>query len=333
MVENKKRKFWYISIVVIISFTLILYMIEFLTVKPVFNITSFSLNYVISLPFLLLSLIINSCVGIIANRTISRKQPVFVRIIVNGVLAVLVAGILVIIGNLPFISDMAEFVKTVAFWKSVVAMTLLNIILLAAVVDYMIQAVANRNLQKENAILQYRQLKSQINPHFLFNSLNVLVSTINKDRDAAVEYTKKLSAVYRYVLTQDLQDTVTLKEEMDFIDNYTGILRARFDKGLEFRFDINPDDMLKSIPPMSLQLLIENAVKHNAVLPDDPLVINISTAHSFLIVSNNLKPRVSCNNGIGIGLKNLSKKYEIIAGTDISVLKDSNTFTVKLPLL
>ena len=93
MVENKKRKFWYISIVVIISFTLILYMIEFLTVKPVFNITSFSLNYVISLPFLLLSLIINSCVGIIANRTISRKQPVFVRIIVNGVLAVLVAGI------------------------------------------------------------------------------------------------------------------------------------------------------------------------------------------------------------------------------------------------
>lgn len=187
--ENKKRKFWYISIVVIISFTLILYMIEFLTVKPVFNITSFSLNYVISLPFLLLSLIINSCVGIIANRTISRKQPVFVRIIVNGVLAVLVAGILVIIGNLPFISDMAEFVKTVAFWKSVVAMTLLNIILLAAV-DYMIQAVANRNLQKENAILQYRQLKSQINPHFLFNSLNVLVSTINKDRDAAVEYTK-----------------------------------------------------------------------------------------------------------------------------------------------
>lgn len=190
MVENKKRKFWYISIVVIISFTLILYMIEFLTVKPVFNITSFSLNYVISLPFLLLSLIINSCVGIIANRTISRKQPVFVRIIVNGVLAVLVAGILVIIGNLPFISDMAEFVKTVAFWKSVVAMTLLNIILLAAV-DYMIQAVANRNLQKENAILQYRLLKSQINPHFLFNSLNVLVSTINKDRDAAVEYTKK----------------------------------------------------------------------------------------------------------------------------------------------
>lgn len=332
IVENKKRKIWYISIVVIISFTLILYLIEFLTVKPVFDITKFSLNYVISLPFMLLSLIMNSCVGVIISRTISRKQPVFVRIVVNSVLAVLVAVMLVIIGNLPFISDMAGFVKTIAFWKSVAAMTLLNVILIAAV-DYMMQMVANRNLQKENAILQYRQLKSQINPHFLFNSLNVLVSTINKDRDTAVEYTKKLSAVYRYVLTQDLQDTVTLKEEMDFIDNYIGILRARFDKGLEFRFDINPDDMPKFIPPMSLQLLIENAVKHNAVLPDDPLVINILTDHCILIVSNNLKPRVSCNPGIGIGLKNLSKKYEIIAGTDISVLKDSNTFTVKLPLL
>lgn len=332
IVENKKRKIWYISIVVIISFTQILYLIEFLTVKPVFDITKFSLNYVISLPFMLLSLIMNSCVGVIISRTISRKQPVFVRIVVNGVLAVLIAVMLVIIGNLPFISDMAGFVKTIAFWKSVAAMTLLNVILIAAV-DDMMQMVANRNLQKENAILQYRQLKSQINPHFLFNSLNVLVSTINKDRDAAVEYTKKLSAVYRYVLTQDLQDTVTLKEEIDFIDNYIGILRVRFDKGLEFRFDINPDDMPKSIPPMSLQLLIENAVKHNAVLPDDSLVINILTEHSFLIVSNNLKPRVSCNPGIGIGLKNLSKKYEIIAGTDISVLKDSNTFTVKLPLL
>ena len=332
IVENKKRKIWYISIVVIISFTQILYLIEFLTVKPVFDITKFRLNYVISLPFMLLSLIMNSCVGVIISRTISRKQPVFVRIVVNGVLAVLIAVMLVIIGNLPFISDMAGFVKTIAFWKSVAAMTLLNVILIAAV-DYMMQMVANRNLQKENAILQYRQLKSQINPHFLFNSLNVLVSTINKDRDAAVEYTKKLSAVYRYVLTQDLQDTVTLKEEIDFIDNYIGILRVRFDKGLEFRFDINPDDMPKSIPPMSLQLLIENAVKHNAVLPDDSLVINILTEHSFLIVSNNLKPRVSCNPGIGIGLKNLSKKYEIIAGTDISVLKDSNTFTVKLPLL
>lgn len=191
----------------------------------------------------------------------------------------------------------------------------------------------NRNLQKENAILQYRQLKSQINPHFLFNSLNVLISTINKDQEAAVKYTKKLSAVYRYVLTQDLQDTVTVMEEMHFINNYIDILRSRFNKGLEVKINITSEDMLRSIPPMSLQLLVENAVKHNSLLPDDPLVINISTNHSSLIVSNNLKPRMSHPGESGIGLKNLSKKYKLIAGTDISVLKENNTFTVKLPLL
>lgn len=109
--DNKKRKYWYISIVVIISFTLILYIIELLTAIPIFNIMSFNLNYVISLPFILLSLIINSCVGIIINRTISRKQPVFMRIVVNSALSVLVAVILVIIGNFPFISDMIGFVK------------------------------------------------------------------------------------------------------------------------------------------------------------------------------------------------------------------------------
>ncbi len=324
IVENKKRKIWYISIVVIISFTLILYLIEFLTVKPVFDINISSIH-VVEPDYEFLCWGYNQQ-NYIPKTTCLREDSRKWRACGTG------SSDARYNRKSTFHIRYGGFVKTIAFWKSVAAMTLLNVILIAAV-DYMMQMVANRNLQKENAILQYRQLKSQITPHFLFNSLNVLVSTINKDRDTAVEYTKKLSAVYRYVLTQDLQDTVTLKEEMDFIDNYIGILRARFDKGLEFRFDINPDDMPKFIPPMSLQLLIENAVKHNAVLPDDPLVINILTDHCILIVSNNLKPRVSCNPGIGIGLKNLSKKYEIIAGTDISVLKDSNTFTVKLPLL
>lgn len=327
---SRKRK--YIGIIVIVSFTVILYMIELLTSKPIFDVASFSLNYVISLPFILLSVVINSGIAVIMNKPLFQKQNIFARIIISGILVVMVAGFLVVVGNLPFISDMGEYVQTVLFWKSVAAATLLNIFLLSAV-EYIMQTIITRNLQKENVILQYKQLKSQINPHFLFNSLNVLIGMINKDQDIAVKYTKKLSAVYRYVLTQDLQDTVTLREELDFIDNYISILQSRFNKGLEFRFDINSDDIHKSVPPMSLQLLIENAVKHNAVLPDDPLVINISTDHFNLIVSNNLKPRMSCNDGFGIGLKNLSKKYAIIAGLDISVFKDSNTFTVKLPLL
>lgn len=327
-----KKKYIYAAVSGIIVFTVILYLIELLRSEPVFDVTSFSLNYVVSLPFILLSILINSGIAIMLNKPVFRRQKILIRISMGCLFAVLAAALLVIVGNLPFITDISGFVGTLSFWKSVAATTLLNAILLVAI-DYIIQAMANRNLQKENAVLQYRQLKNQINPHFLFNSLNVLVSIINKDPEAAVKYTRKLSTVYRYVLTQDQQDTVTVKEELDFIGNYIDVLRTRFNEGLEFRFGIAPEDMSKSVPPMSLQLLIENAVKHNSVMPDDPLIIDISTDHSSLIVSNNLKPRMSCNDEVGTGLENLSRKYAIISGTDISVCKDRDRFTVKLPLL
>ena len=323
----------FISIAVMISaFALILYVIELLTSEPVFDIRSFSLNYVISLPFILFSIIINCSVAAIMNRPALRKTSMPAKIAVEGISAVIIAVFLVIAGNLPFISDMKGFILSSSFLKSVAAATLINIFILVPV-EFLIQAGINRNLQKENAVLRYRQLKSQINPHFLFNSLNALVSLINNDRDLAVQYTKKLSAVYRYVLTQDQQDTATVRDEAGFIGNYSDILRTRFSQGLEFRFDIRPSDMDRAVPPMSLQLLVENAVKHNAVSSGQPLVIRISTDGEYLCVSNNINPRLSSSSGTGIGLENLSRKYAILAGRDITVMHDNNTFTVKLPLL
>lgn len=329
--ENRKIIYWYIGITVI-AFAVILYLIELLTSKPVFNVASFSLNYAVSFSFILLSVIINCGIAAIMSKPIFQERSVPIKIVMAVVMIVLVAIILVILGNLPFIPDIAGYIRTASFWKSVAATTLINLVILAAI-RFVRQAIINRNLQKEIAVMQYRQLKDQINPHFLFNSLNVLVSLINKDQAMAVKYTKELSAVYRYVLTQDMQDTVTVEEEIKFINNYIEILKARFNAGLEFRFDIKPNDMSKSIPPMSLQLLIENAVKHNAVMPDNPLIISISTDGKDLCVSNNLIPRMSHSEGTGIGLKNLSKKYALLAKSDISVCKDSDSFTVKLPLL
>lgn len=314
------------------AFAVILYVIELLTSEPVFGVTSFSLNYVLTLPFLLLSIIIDIGMAVLMNRPAMRKRSVGLRLLAEGVLVAIVSGILVVVVNLPFISDMGGYVLSVPFWKSVYAAILINIFILAAA-EFVIQTGINRQLQKENAVLKYRQLKSQINPHFLFNSLNVLVSLINKDSGLAVKYTKKLSAVYRYVLTRDEQDTVTVGEEVEFIGNYISILKTRFDAGLEFRFDIRPADMSRSVPPMSLQLLVENAVKHNAVSPENPLMINISSDGNCLCVSNGISPRLSRSEGTGVGLKNLSNKYAILAGRDISVSDDGNVFSVKLPLL
>ena len=330
---RKKAKSVYLVLIVVMAvFAVGIYMIELLRSEPVFDIASFSLDYEVSVPFILLSVIANVAIAVAMNSPLFMKLNAFMRLAMEILMAVLTAGLLVAVVNLPFISGLAEYVRTVTFWKSVAAAALINIFILSAA-EFAIQAIANRNLQKENAVLKYRQLKSQINPHFLFNSLNVLSGLINKDQEAAVKYTKKLSAVYRYVLAQDSHDTVTVKEETDFIGNYICILQTRFDKGLEFVFDIRPEDMHKFVPPMSLQLLIENAVKHNAVLPDSPLVVNIYTDGLNLCVSNNLKPRISSGEGTGIGLRNLSMKYAILAGTDISVYRDSDALTVKLPLL
>ena len=332
MMNNRRRIYWYIGIGTAVTFTAIVYTVELLTAEPVFSITSFSLNYAVSFPFILLSVVINCGTAALLHRPALKKRSVALRIAFGGMSAVVVAVLLVIVGNLPFIPDMTGYVRTVAFWRSVGATTLINVIILASA-ELMVQAVINRNLQNENAVLQYRQLKSQINPHFLFNSLNVLVSLINKDREAAVKYTKKLSAVYRYVLTQDCQDTVTVREEMDFIGNYIGILKTRFSEGLEFRCAVRDEDMTKSVPPMSLQLLIENAVKHNAVMPENPLVISVASDGKYLSVANSIRPRMSRSEGTGIGLKNLSEKYEILAQRDICIAKDDDSFTVKLPLL
>lgn len=323
----------YIGIVAALAaLALVLYAVELHTSEPVFY-RSFSLSYAISLPFMLFSIIIDCSVALVMNGRRLRRSGPAVRTAVEVAAAVLVAALMVVVGNLPFVGDMQGYVRSAGFLRSVAAASLMNVFILATA-EFLIQTGMNRRLQKENAVMQYRQLKSQMNPHFLFNSLNVLVSLINnRDREVAARYTRELSAVYRYVLTRNSRDTVTVGEETEFISRYIGILKARFGDGLCFCFDIRPDDMQKAVPPMSLQLLIENAVKHNSVSPESPLVINISSDGSCLCVSNNVNPRLSCAEGTGTGLANLSEKYEMLTGRDISVDDDGAVFSVRLPLI
>lgn len=257
---GKRKRPWHpTAIAMLIIFSIILYLIELLTSRPIFNLTRFSLNYVISLPFILLSIITVALITIGINRPKLQKWNAYLKITLEGISTILVAGIMVIVGNLPFIDDIVGYVTSGLYWKSVAAATLINILILVTF-EFFIQTSISRRLQHENAILQYRQLKSQINPHSLFNSLNALVYLINKDQDLAVKYTKDLSFVYRYVLTHDQQDTVTIREEIEFIGYYIEILKTCFSHGLRFIFDIKSPDLCKSTPPMSLQLLIENAV-------------------------------------------------------------------------
>lgn len=332
MKRRNAKCFCLIGIGVLAFLTLFLYLIELLTSKPTFDILNFTINYAISLPFMLLLLLADYGLVVFINRSAKLAGNWVIRVIVEGVVTLLLAALLVIIGNIPFCDDLGQYIMSVAYRQSVIASVLMNIFTITTI-EFFIQNRKNRQLTEENIQMQYRQLKSQINPHFLFNSLNALVSLINKNSDFAVAYTQKLSEVYRYVLTYDQQDTVRVKEELQFIRNYMEILRIRFGEGLSFRLAIRDEDLDRSIPPMSMQVLVENAVKHNAVSPSAPLLIQFHSNGHELIVTNKIIPRLRVDSGVGIGLENLKKKYRILADKPVRVEKDNTDFTVRLPLL
>lgn len=186
-------------------------------------------------------------------------------------------------------------------------------------------------LQKENAIANYENLKSQLNPHFLFNSLNALTNLVYEDPDKAVKFIKQLSEVYRYVLDTRNRELVDLKEELQFIDSYLFLQKIRF--GDNLRTNIHTSGNGK-IAPLALQLLIENAIKHNVVSFEAPLIITIKDEADFIIVENNLQKKKTIGEpSSGMGLENICKRYEFLSKKKVEVIESANTFKVKLPNL
>lgn len=185
----------------------------------------------------------------------------------------------------------------------------------------------------ENERYKYNQLKSQINPHFLFNSLNGLSALIYENEiDKSVEYLDKLSDVYRYVLSNERKSSISLKEELDFIYNYIDILSIRYGRGLDVKFAIEDECLSKMIVPMSLQLLLENATKHNIASEDKILRVNIFSENNYLIIVNNLNPRKCDVASYGIGLNNLKEEYYLI-NKKVYISKTDKEFIVKIPLI
>src|ERR1035437_1147933 len=162
-------------------------------------------------------------------------------------------------------------------------------------------------LKRESLALQYESLKNQVNPHFLFNSLNVLTSLIERDSQASVNYVKQLADVFRYVLDQNVRELVPIETEMKFINSYIFLQQIRFDENLKTTISIK-DDFL--IVPMALQILIENAVKHNEVSAERPLIIKIYDNERYLIVENNIQLRNYLPDSNQLGLKTLEFQYE-----------------------
>ena len=186
-------------------------------------------------------------------------------------------------------------------------------------------------LQRENNTARYTALQKQLNPHFLFNSLNTLIAEIEYDPAGAVSFTRRLSDVYRYVLQVQDRPLVTLDEELRFADAYLYLHRVRLGDCLGCRYDIADKERERRLPPLTLQLLIENVIKHNAITASHPLEIMIRTDGDSLVVSNPVRPKRRAESG-GVGLHNLSNRCRIILGREIEVAHTEESFTVKIPM-
>ncbi|MVT43976.1 hypothetical protein GO495_25495 [Chitinophaga oryziterrae] len=192
-------------------------------------------------------------------------------------------------------------------------------------------SIGIEHLKQENLQARLNSLKQQISPHFLFNSLNTLKSVANEEH--VKEYVVQLSLVYRYLLNYNDNNLATVREELAFINAYSFILKERFEDG--FSMQINIDDNIREfhIPTLSLQILIENAVKHNVASLSKPLNITISDNDGYIVVSNNLQRKFSSEENTGKGLINISDRYRLLARKTIDINEEEGNFTVKLPLL
>ncbi len=190
------------------------------------------------------------------------------------------------------------------------------------------------SLQRERMMFEYEHLKSQVNPHFLFNSLNTLTNLIEEDSDVAMSYTSRLADLYRNMLSYRDKDLIYLYEEWAILENYMYIQQSRFGKALRLNTIVTDEVMYsKKIVPMALQLLVENAIKHNVVSQSMPLVITIEATEETLMVRNPLQPKISKEKGAGLGLINIRKRYGLLTKKQIMFGIKDKEYIVILPLI
>jgi putative flippase GtrA/uncharacterized membrane-anchored protein YhcB (DUF1043 family) len=192
----------------------------------------------------------------------------------------------------------------------------------------------NETLKREALQSQFESLKNQLSPHFLFNSLTALKILIKEAPETAQNYVNSLSRALRYTLKSNEKQLVTLREEMEFMESYLFLIRMRFGDNLYISTSINENLLLHNLPPLTIQTLVENAIKHNEISKLRPLRIDISTTENdSLIVLNNIQKKLSEEEGTGIGLTNLSKQFQLLFGKDITISIENNQFKVEIPLI
>jgi LytS/YehU family sensor histidine kinase len=224
------------------------------------------------------------------------------------------------------------FVKTVIGIS--LDMTFISIFYSTYLTKYWKKSIeANEELKRENLLAKYEALKNQVNPHFLFNSLNTLSGLVEQKPELATDFIKKLSDIYRYVLEQNEKELVSINDELKFVEDYIFLSQMRFGKGLIFKSCLIKNQNFQ-VAPLGIQMVVENAIKHNIISDDMPLKIEMESENGFIVVKNNLQKKKTIISGKEpLGLENLKKRYVYLSGVAVEVIESNGKFIVKLPII
>ncbi|NND16217.1 MAG: Pr2TM family membrane protein [Eudoraea sp.] len=304
---------------------------------------SYLINVGYALIYAIVLTIINSMYFDYINTKIDWKKYASQRILVGalGSIVLTMAGIFlirVVISVFLEGNNWETFIEGERINYYVIALLITLVVTIFFHALYFYKAWQEKRVKEQKIIAgtasaKFDALKNQLDPHFLFNSLNVLTSLIDEDPEQAQHFTTALSKVYRYVLEQKNKDLVSVDEELKFARTYVKLLKMRFEDSIVFEMPETSRVPDGKIVPLSLQLLLENAVKHNVVSSQKPLHIKVSEERGQLIVENNVQPKQVVKKSSGVGLRNIRQRYQILSNKEVSINESAGLFTVSLPIL
>lgn len=264
------------------------------------------------------------------------RRPI-VRSICTSILLLPIIATLLTYYNLPAF-DYHTFV-VYHFLRILSAALLIDLLVITICMLARFSTITQQELREERELkhrseYQYERLKQQLNPHFLFNSLSILDYLVQEQKtERASAFIRKLASTYRYMLNNEQKPLVKLGEELEFTNMYIDLLKERFSEGMHIKIDVEATLKEKQVVPCALQLLVENATKHNIVSSDEPLQIFIYTENNKIVVKNSLQLRTHGQPSTRLGLTNISQQYRDITGLEIEIEKTDNEFIVKLPIV
>ncbi len=340
---NKIRREILKAVIIGIIIFIALQLINLVVNQKLPTLAALKWNFIFTLMYSFVLYFSNAVIFIQLDKHFEKNRFHLKRLVIGFLASFLISGLAIfflrIVEDVVFENKtFSEFLKNENPSNYIVALVITVIVSLFIHLIYFYKTYQENRVKQEkiiagNASAQFESLKNQLDPHFLFNSLNVLSSLIEENPENAQKFTTSLSKIYRYVLEQRDKELVSVAEELKFAKTYMNLLKMRFENSITFELPESFENEEAKVVPLALQLLLENAIKHNVVSEQKPLHIKISIEENQLVVENNLQKKETLQTRKGVGLQNIVDRYAIISTRKVAIEETNEFFKIKLPIL